>query len=105
MAERQKIKVVCSGKDVATDSNFNIVKIGEYTPTETGFIAALKDGIFDKYRRESPDFECLYFREYDRYISENKEFTVCVFACREIPYSEDQEETLIAGKATFSRIL
>lgn len=103
--DTKKIKVVTTGRDAITDAIFNIVKIGVYTVDREGFLDALRDGIYDKYEKEPPRFECLSFDKVDEYTRQDRHNVVFVFACREFDTDEEEVSTIISGKVTFIRIV
>lgn len=99
-----KVKVVFSGRDAITDRMFTIVKMGVYTLTMEGCIAALRDGIYDKYHREAPEFKCLIFDKVETYSVDAKTYEVFVFCCVEYATDSSMTCTIISGKVTFSYI-
>lgn len=96
------IKVVFTGQDLIEGHNFNIVKIGSYSVDQAGALTALKEGIFDKYKKDAPNFEVKYFRLISSETKNAKKIDVFVFVFEEF---EDEYLTVISGKVVFTERL
>lgn len=102
---KKKIKVVCTGMDLSNARIFNIVKIGVYDKTVDGCLKALKDGIFDKFKREAPRFSVDEFKESRTFVEDGKEITECRFILKEYDDEDSELFTKLAGQVVFTEIL
>jgi|WetSurMetagenome_2_1015567.scaffolds.fasta_scaffold281378_2 hypothetical protein len=91
-------------KEKDVERKFNIVKIGDYVVTPESCVQALRDGIFDKYRRQAPRFEVLSFKVGRTTVDDKHEKTVCSFVFEEFG-DDDGDPVTISGKATYTRFL
>jgi len=98
MADKD-IKVVFTGQDLIENHNFNIVKIGAYTVDEAGALKALEEGIFDKYKKDAPNFSVKYFRQLTSETKNAKKVDTFAFVFEEF---EEEYLTVIAGKVVFT---
>lgn len=96
-----EFKIIITGNDVETQDRFAIVKSGEYSVNSAGFIKALKDGIFDKYRRQAPEFTCVRFKTGHSFIRSGKKLIPCFFTLVEHDIEDPSETNTLKGTALF----
>lgn len=105
MNKQSVLKVVFTGRDLAFDSPFTIVKVGTYDLTPEGCILALRDGVFDKYNKQAPEYTCIAFHKIKNNTTDGKEITVYMFVCVEYEGDGKTVANIITGKATYSRFV